>query len=88
MKIIFLATFKDFKNFLGPKGKSPWITDDDGTEIADSQFIIEHLTKKHNIKMMEMSPQEAAVERAMRALLEDNLVALHTYLPESSILQA
>ena len=35
----------DFKNFIGPKGKCPWITDTDGQAIADSEFIIEHLTE-------------------------------------------
>jgi glutathione S-transferase len=66
--------FLEFKNFMGPKGKCPWITDDDGKAIADSQFIIEHLTEKHNIKMLELSPQDAAIARAMRAVLEDHLV--------------
>jgi glutathione S-transferase len=64
----------EFKNFMGPKGKCPWITDDDGKAVADSQFIIEHLTEKHNIKMLELSPQDAAIARAMRAVLEDHLV--------------
>jgi glutathione S-transferase len=36
---------------MGPKGKCPWLTDDDGKAIADSQFIIEHLTKKHKIEV-------------------------------------
>ncbi len=59
---------------MGPKGKCPWITDDDGKAVADSQFIIEYLTEKHNIKMLELSPQDAAIARAMRAVLEDHLV--------------
>ncbi len=59
---------------MGPKGKCPWITDEDGKAVADSQFIIEHLTKKHNLQELELTPQEAAVARGLRAILEDNLV--------------
>jgi glutathione S-transferase len=66
---------------MGPKGKCPWITDEDGKAIADSQFIIEHLTKKHNLQELELTPQEAAVARGMRAILEDNLVIIHYKLP-------
>ena len=58
---------------MGPKGKCPWLTDDDGTAIADSQFIIEHLTKKHKIEMLPLSPENEAVARSMRSLIEDNL---------------
>ena len=35
----------DFKNFIGAKGKCPWITDTDGQAIVDSESIIEHLTE-------------------------------------------
>ena len=65
---------KEFKNAIGPKGKSPWITDDDGEPVSDSQFIIEHLMKKHNIQMLKLTPEESAVARSLRALVEDNLV--------------
>ena len=64
----------EFKNYIGPEGKCPWITDDDGKAIPDSQFIIEHLMKKHNIKMLDLTPQEAAIAQGMRSILEDNLV--------------
>ncbi len=37
------------------------------------QFIIEHLMKKHKIEMLQLSPEDAAVARSMRALIEDNL---------------
>lgn len=63
----------DFRDYTGPKGKSPWITDDDGTVVADSQFIIEYLTVKRNIRMLNLSPDDAAITRGMRAILEDNL---------------
>ena len=67
--------FKEFKNAIGPKGKSPWITDDDGEPVSDSQLIIEHLMKKHNIQMLKLTPEESAVARSLRALVEDNLVS-------------
>ena len=57
---------------MGKKGKCPWMTDDDGTEVCDSQFMIEYLIKKHNIEMLKLSPEDEAVARSMRILLEDN----------------
>jgi Glutathione S-transferase N-terminal domain len=36
-----LEYVSDFKNFFGPKGKCPWITDTDGKAVADSEFIIQ-----------------------------------------------
>ena len=70
----------DFKKPIGSKGKSPWITDDDGAELSDSQFVIEHLMRKHNITMLKLTPEEKAIERGLRAILEDNLVISH-YFP-------
>ena len=54
-KIDFIS---DFKNFMGSKGKSPWITDTDGRALADSQLIIEHLSRKNNIQMLELTPEQ------------------------------
>ncbi len=71
---IIFNFFLDFKKPLGPKGKAPWITDDDGKDYSDSQFIIEHLTKKHNIQMLKLTPEENAVARGLRAVVEDNMV--------------
>ena len=77
MKRIKLIT--DFKKPMGSKGKSPWITDDDGAELSDSQFVIEHLIRKHNITMLKLTPEEKAIERGLRAILEDNLVISHNF---------
>ena len=65
--------YSDFKHYSGPKGNHPWITDTDGSVVADSQFIIEHLTKKNNIQMLSLSPHDAAVALGMKSILEDNL---------------
>jgi glutathione S-transferase len=62
----------DFKKAQGPRGKTPWITDEDGQAVTDSQVIIDHLIKKHNIQMLKLTPEETAVARGLRALLEDN----------------
>ncbi|WP_018411810.1 glutathione S-transferase family protein [Methyloversatilis thermotolerans] len=34
-----------------PKGKMPYIVDDDGTTVADSGLIIEHLTRRHGVRL-------------------------------------
>jgi glutathione S-transferase len=45
-----------------PKGKLPIIVDDDGATVADSQFIVEHLEKKHG------HPLDGKLDDAQRAL--------------------
>ncbi len=60
-----------------PKGKAPVITDDDGTVIADSEFIIAHLTKKHSPGLDDhLSEQDLAHAHAYRRMLEEG-----TYFP-------
>ena len=75
LNFIFRFLSTDFKKPFGPKGKVPWITDDDGKVYSDSQLIIEHLMSKHNIHMLELTPEENAVARGLRAVVEDNLVS-------------
>ena len=79
---IVLYFLSDFKKPLGPKGKAPWITDDDGKDYSDSQLIIEHLTKKHNIQMLKLTPEENAVARGLRAVVEDNMVSYTWWLSD------
>ena len=63
----------EFKNFIGPKGKTPWITLN-GEDVADSQLAIEYLAQHFQIDMSHLlSPKHRAVERAMRILMEDHL---------------
>ena len=63
----------EFKNFIGPKGKTPWITLN-GKDVADSQLAIEYLAQHFQIDMSHLlSPKHRAVERAMRILMEDHL---------------
>lgn len=62
----------DFKKPFSKKGKTPWITYN-GEEIADSQIIQEYLSEKHGINFSShLTPEEKAVARGMRAILEDH----------------
>ena len=53
--------------------------------MSDSQLIIEHLMKKHNIQMLKLTPEETAVARSMRALVEDNLVSKTSLFKTSNL---
>lgn len=56
-----------------PKGKLPWI-DDDGTVVADTHFIIEHLKARHGDPLdADLSAQDRALATAFQRLLEEDL---------------
>ena len=58
----------------GPKGKLPFIVDDDGTVVADSSLIIEHLTRSRGVDLdRELSREERAQALALQRLFEDHL---------------
>ena len=67
-----LEYISDFKNPTGSKGKCPWITDTDGKAVADSEFILDRLTRRNDIQMLELTPEQKSVARGLRAILEDN----------------
>jgi glutathione S-transferase len=55
-----------------PKGKIPWVVDDDGTVIADSRFIIEHLRKRHGDPLdAELSAEQRALGHMATRMLEE-----------------
>ena len=58
-----------------PKGKGPFITDDeDGSRIGDSALIIQHLKRKHGIDLDRwLTPAERAAAQAFRVMLEEHL---------------
>ena len=57
-----------------PKGKIPYITDDDGRQMGDSGLIIEHLVAKHGDKLdAHLTPAERAVGHALRRMIEESL---------------
>jgi len=56
-----------------PKRKLPYI-DDDGTLVADTSFIIEHLKARYGDALdAALSPQQRAVATAFQRLFEENL---------------
>ena len=63
----------------GPKGKMPFIKDQD-TVVADSAFIIKYLQKKYHCLDQHLDEQQQAVMRAFQKLVEENLywVLLHS----------
>lgn len=64
-----------------PKGKLPYIVDDDGSVVSDSSLIIEHLQQRRGIALdAALTPAERGVATAFRRLFEENLywAVLHT----------
>lgn len=56
-----------------PKGKLPWI-DDDGTVVADSSFIVEHLRARHGDALdARLTPAQRATALAFQRLFEEHL---------------
>ena len=58
----------------GPKGKLPFIEDDDGTFVADSSLIIAHLSRTRGIDLdAGLDPVQRAQALALQRLFEDHL---------------
>jgi glutathione S-transferase len=58
----------------GPKGKLPFIEDDDGSFIADSSLIIEHLSRTRGVDPdAGLDPGQRALALALQRLFEDHL---------------
>jgi len=58
----------------GPKGKLPFIEDDDGSFVADSSLIIEHLSRTRAIDLdAGLEPGQRALALALQRLFEDHL---------------
>jgi glutathione S-transferase len=63
-----------------PKGKIPYIVDDDGTTMGDSRFIAEHLARKHGVTLDAwLSPAQRAVATASQSMLEEHLYFVLVY---------
>ena len=57
-----------------PEGKLPYITDDDGTKVSDSNRIIEYLGQKHGITLDgDLSPTDVAISLAFERLFAEHL---------------
>lgn len=57
-----------------PHGKLPYIIDDDGTKVGDSNRIIQYLGKKHGVSLdKDLSAQDLAVSLAFERLVCEHL---------------
>lgn len=66
-------TQNDFKDPMGPKGKTPWITLN-GKKMGDSQLCLELLAETfHKDISGHLSVEEKAVARAFQIMAEDHL---------------
>ena len=66
-------TQNDFKDPMGPKGKTPWITLN-GKKMGDSQLCLELLAETfHKDFSGHLSAEEKAVARAFQIMAEDHL---------------
>lgn len=63
-----------------PKGKLPWIRDEDGTRLGDSGFIIEHLRRTRGVTLDDfLSVEQRAISHALRRTLEESLYFVMLY---------
>ncbi|AKT42149.1 glutathione S-transferase [Chondromyces crocatus] len=59
---------------VAPKGKIPYVTEDDGAPLGDSTFIIEHLVKtRGHDPDAGLSREQRAIGLAFRRMLKENL---------------
>lgn len=63
-----------------PKGKLPYLKDDDGTVVADSSAIIARLSAKHRDLDAGLSPRDRATATAFKAMIEEHLYFTSMYL--------
>lgn len=63
-----------------PKGKVPYIIEEDGSRIGDSTLIIEYLTAKHGKDLDAVLTQEQrAISLAFRRMMKENLYWVIVY---------
>jgi glutathione S-transferase len=63
-----------------PKGKVPYIEDENG-KLGDSTLIIEYLSKKHGLNPdASLTPEQKAIARSMRYLCEESIYWAGVYL--------
>jgi len=64
----------DTIDFFGAKGKSPWISIN-GQHVADSEFIIEFLTKKFDVRLSKShSEKQLATASSLRIMLDEHFI--------------
>ena len=71
-----------------PKGKIPYIVEDDGTKLGDTSFIIEHLKKTRGVDPdAHMSKRELAIAHTVRRMMKEHFywfVAVNRYTYEEN----
>lgn len=63
-----------------PKGKIPYIVDEDGAALGDSAIIIKHLAKKHGDLDAGLAPRDRALGRAVQSMIEEHMYFTVLYL--------
>jgi glutathione S-transferase len=62
-----------------PKGKVPYI-DDDGTLVADSHFIVDHIARKYGKRLdTHLTDEQRAAAHALRVMIEEHLYFATVY---------
>lgn len=63
-----------------PKGKMPFIEDEDGTVVGDSTLIIERLMRRHGIDLdLPLDERQRATSHAFRRMLDEHLYWVAVY---------
>lgn len=71
---------KDANPQKAPKGKMPYIRDEDGALIGDSQLILQHLTKRYGERLDAwLDPADLAKGHAVRRMLEEGTYWVGVY---------
>ena len=64
----------DHSEPLGESWLTPWVTMEDGEEVADSGMVVQELRRRHNLDLgSSLTAVEQAVARAFTVLVEDHL---------------
>jgi glutathione S-transferase len=65
---------------LAPKGKIPFIVQEDGTAMGDSTLIVEHLTARYGRDLdAGLSAEQRAISVAFRRMMKENLYWVMVY---------
>jgi glutathione S-transferase len=76
-----LVPFEGRRSFAkAPKGKLPFIEDEDGTIVGDSTLIIERLSRQHDIDMdAPLDDRQRCISLAFRRMLDEHLYWVGVY---------
>lgn len=67
-------TVGDFNPYTAPKGKAPWVTLEDGTQLSDSSLIIAALAERPSVTLDDhLTPADRAQHLLVQRVVEDHL---------------